>query len=100
MGASVAVRGRGIFLRGAAPVVAGVVVARALLPVTCGNVGRLVWRAEQGVPALAEAHERAQERVERFFRTGWEHSKMGVGRVEEQVGEVRRKIEEWVRKGR
>lgn len=100
MGASVAVRGRGVFLRGAAPVVAGVVVARALLPVTCGNVGQLVWRAEQRVPALADAHEKTQERVETFLRTGWEHSKMGVAMFEERVGDVRRKIEGWVSKGR
>jgi organizing structure protein 2 len=100
MGASIAVRGRGVVVRGAAPVVAGVVVAKALLPETCGNVERLVWRAEQKVPGLAEAHERAQERAERFVRTGLEHSRMGVQQLEDGVGNVRRKIEEWVSKGR
>lgn len=100
MGASVLTRNRNFVLRAVAPLAVGLGAANYVLPVTSANVGRLVWRWEQKVPVVADAHARTQERVTRFVRTGIEHSKMSGDMLSHKVGELRQGIQDWVRKGR
>jgi MICOS complex subunit MIC26 len=100
MGASVLTRNRNVLLRMTAPLVVGIGAANYLLPVTSRNVGQLVWRWEQKVPAVAEAHAKTQERVSRFVTTGIEHSKMSADLLSRKIGETREGIQDWVRKGR
>jgi MICOS complex subunit MIC26 len=99
MGGSVVTRNRNIVLRTFTPVIFGIATANAIIPVTSKNVGQLVWRWEQKWPALANAHEQSQARVEKFVTTGWEHSKMGKQMLEDKIGEARESIEGWVSKG-
>jgi organizing structure protein 2 len=100
MGATVLTRNRNVLLRASMPVLVGLGAAQYLLPVTMRNVGDLAWSYEKRWPALADAHLRTRERVERFVSTGVAHSKMGVVMLEDKIGEARHKVEGWVSKGR
>jgi len=71
-----------------------------VLPVTSRNVGALMWSYEKKWPVVADAHARGQERIERFVRTGIDHSKMGGQMLQQKVGGLRERVEEWVAKGR
>ncbi|KAF2277568.1 uncharacterized protein EI97DRAFT_432428 [Westerdykella ornata] len=100
MAGSIVTRNRNILLRASVPGAVGLVAAHAVLPITMRNVGDLVWTYEERYPPLADAHLRVRERVERFVATGRAHAGMGVGMVQDKVGEVRGKMEEWVKQGK
>lgn len=97
---SILTRNRGIFLRATVPAAIGVGAAYTFLPVTMKNVGDLVWTYEEKYPVLADAHLRTKERVTKFWETGKAHSQMGVGMLQDKVGETRDRMEEWVKKGK
>jgi organizing structure protein 2 len=100
MGSSILVRNRNIFLRATFPLAVGVAAGWYILPVTMGNVSELVWRYEKKFPVVADTHLRVKERVTRFIETGVAHSQMGVGMLEDKIGAVREKTEDWVKKGK
>ncbi|KAL1986553.1 hypothetical protein VTN96DRAFT_6131 [Rasamsonia emersonii] len=100
MAGSIVARNRGIFLRTTTPLAFGTVAAWTLLPVTMRNVSDLIWEYEKKVPVVADNHLRFRNFVEHTYTTGVAHSKMGRAMLEEKIGEVREKLEEWVRKGR
>jgi len=100
MGASILTRNRNILLRATVPLAVGIGAANYVLPVTSRNVGGLVWKWEQKWPVVADTHARAQERIERFVRTGLDHTRMSGDIVKQKVGGVRERVEEWVAKGR
>ncbi|KAF1956654.1 hypothetical protein CC80DRAFT_593374 [Byssothecium circinans] len=99
MAGSILTRNRNILLRATVPAAIGVGAAYAVLPVTMKNVGDLVWTYEEKYPVLADAHLRTKERVTRFLETGKAHSAMGIGMLQDKVGETRDRMENWVRKG-
>jgi len=99
MGSSILVRNRNILLRASVPVAVGIGAGWYFIPITMRNVGDLVWKYEEKFPVVADTHLRVKERVTRFVETGVAHSKMGVGIVEEKVGEAREGVEKWVSKG-
>lgn len=100
MAGSIVTRNRNILLRASVPAAIGLTTAYAVLPLTMRNVGDLAWSYESRYPVLADTHLRAKERVERFVETGKAHSSMGIGMLQDKVGETRERLEEWVRKGR
>lgn len=96
---SIITRNRGIILRASVPAAIGIGAAYTFLPVTTKNVGDLIWTYEKRYPVLADAHLRTRERIITFFETGKAHSQMGVGMLQDKVGETRDKMESWVKKG-
>lgn len=97
---SIITRNRGIILRTSVPVALGISAAYYTLPTTMRNVEDFVWKYEEKYPVVADAHIRTKERVERFVETGKDHTQMSLQMLEGWVGEGRRTIEDWVRKGR
>jgi MICOS complex subunit MIC26 len=100
MAGSIITRNRNILLRATVPAAIGIGAAYAVLPITMRNVGDLVWTYEERYPVIADAHLRTKERVQRFLETGKAHSAMGVGMLQDKVGETREKLEDWVKKGK
>ncbi|KAF2813891.1 uncharacterized protein BDZ99DRAFT_473039 [Mytilinidion resinicola] len=100
MAGSIVTRNRNILLRGTVPVFVGLGVAQAVIPITMGNVGELVWRYEKRFPAVADAHLKTRARIEKFIDTGKAHTQMSFYRVQDTVSEAREKMEDWVKKGK
>ena len=100
MAGSIFVRNRNVLLRAAGPLGFGVAAAWALLPVTMGNVSSLLWEYERRFPAVADAHLRTREGIERGVRFAKVHARLGVEKVEETVHDAREAVEGWVRKGK
>lgn len=100
MAGSILVRNRNILLRATVPPLVGVGTAYAVLPYTMNNVGNLVWSYEERFPAVADTHVRVKERVSRFVETGKAHTQMSFDMADHKVGEVRKAVEDWVRKGK
>jgi MICOS complex subunit MIC26 len=100
MGSSILVRNRNILLRATFPLAVGVAAGWYIIPITMRNVGDLAWTYEKKFPVVADTHLRVRERVTKFVETGIAHSKMGVGILEDKVGETREKVEDWVKKGK
>ncbi|KAE9961896.1 hypothetical protein BLS_001180 [Venturia inaequalis] len=100
MGSSILVRNRNILLRSTFPLAVGVAAGWYVIPVTMGNIGDLAWRYEKKFPVVADTHLRVKESVSTFIQTGIAHSKMSVGMLEDKIGEVRGKTEDWVKKGK
>ncbi|CAL5870440.1 uncharacterized protein PFLUO_LOCUS4677 [Penicillium psychrofluorescens] len=99
MAGSIVSRNRGILLRTASPLAFGTVAAWSLLPVTMRNISDLAWEYEKKVPAVAEQHIALRERAEHIWYTGIAHSSIARQRMEEKIGEARKKLEEAVSKG-
>lgn len=100
MAGSIVTRNRNVLLRASVPAAVGITAAYAVLPVTMGNVGNLVWEYEERYPAVAHTHVLVKERISRFIDTGKAHAGMTVGLVQDKVSDVRDNMEGWVRKGR
>ncbi|KKK12344.1 hypothetical protein ARAM_005702 [Aspergillus rambellii] len=99
MAGSIVARNRGRLLRSATPLAFGTVAAWSLLPVTMRNVSDLIWEYEKRVPAVADQHLLLREKAEYIWYTGVAHSGMARARMEEKIGEARKKLEEVVSKG-
>jgi MICOS complex subunit MIC26 len=100
MAGSIVVRNRSILLRATFPPLVGITAAYAVLPHTMHNVGDLVWSYEKRFPVLADTHIRVKERVGRFVETGIAHTHMSYDMAENAVGDARKSVEDWVRKGK
>jgi organizing structure protein 2 len=100
MGSTILVRNRNILLRLSVPVAVGVGMGWAVIPITMQNIGDLIWSYEKKFPVVADAHSRTQDAVTHFVQTGIAHSKMGAAMLEEKIGDARKSVEDWVKKGR
>ncbi|KAL1866914.1 hypothetical protein VTK73DRAFT_4461 [Phialemonium thermophilum] len=100
MAGSIVARNRGFVLRTATPLVFGVGAAWTVLPITSRNVADLAWRYEKRFPAVADAHLRAREGVEKGWHFAKVHVDVGKQKVDEAVTEARETIESWIRKGK
>ncbi|KAH6650194.1 apolipo protein O-domain-containing protein [Chaetomium tenue] len=100
MAGSIVARNRNVLVRGAAPLALGLGAAWAVLPVTMGNVGALAWEYEKRVPAVADAHLRAREGVEKGVYMARVHAELAQRKVHEGVRDAREALEAWVRKGK
>lgn len=99
MAGSIVSRNRGVFLRTASPLAFGTAAAWYLLPVTMRNISDLVWEYEKQVPVVAEQHLKIRDQAEYIWTTGVAHSGMARQRMEDKIGDARRKLEELVSKG-
>lgn len=99
MAGSIVSRNRGVFLRTASPLAFGTAAAWYLLPVTMRNISDLVWEYEKKVPVVAEQHLKIRDQAEYIWTTGVAHSGMARQRMEDKIGDARRKLEELVSKG-
>jgi organizing structure protein 2 len=100
MAGSIVARNRNVLLRGAAPLAFGLGAAWTVLPVTMANVGALAWEYEKRFPAVADAHLRTREGIERGVYMARLHADIAQNKVHESVREAREALEEWVRKGK
>lgn len=100
MAGSIVARNRGVLLRGATPLALALGAAWSVLPVTMGNVSALAWRYEQRVPAVAEAHVKVREGVEKGVSFARVHANLGERKLTEAIGAAREKVEGWVAKGK
>lgn len=100
MAGSIVARNRGVLLRGATPLALALGAAWSVLPVTMGNVSALAWRYEQRVPAVAEAHVKVREGVEKGVSFVRVHANLGERKLTEAIGAAREKVEGWVAKGK
>jgi organizing structure protein 2 len=100
MAGSIVTRNRNILLRGTVPVLVGLGVAHAVIPITMQNVGNLVWKYEERFPVIADTHLRTRARVEKFIETGKAHTQMSFGMLQDKVSDTREKMEDWVKKGK
>lgn len=100
MAGSIVARNRGVVLRGATPLALGLGAAWAVLPVTMNNVSALAWKYEQKFPAVADAHIRTREGIEKGIHMAKVHTEIAHQKVDEAVTGVRETVEGWVRKGK
>ncbi|KAK3984152.1 micos subunit MIC26 [Cladorrhinum sp. PSN332] len=100
MAGSIIARNRNILLRGATPLALGLGAAWTVLPVTMGNVSELVWKYEQKVPAIADAHIKTREGIEQGVYFAKVHADLAQRKVHEGVTEVREAVEGWIKKGK
>ncbi|EAA35355.1 hypothetical protein GE21DRAFT_375 [Neurospora crassa] len=100
MAGSIVARNRNVVLRGATPLAFGLGAAWVVLPVTMNNVSSLVWKYEQKFPAVADAHIRTREGIEKGIYMAKVHAEIAQHKVDEAVTSVRETVEGWVRKGK
>ncbi|KAI9670327.1 MAG: hypothetical protein M1831_006541 [Alyxoria varia] len=97
---SIVARNRGVLLRAATPLGFGIAAAYAALPITVGNIEALEKRWEEKYPELRERHQRFTDRRREIWETGKEHSKASLQMAEGWIEKEKKKIEDWVRKGK
>lgn len=100
MAGSIVARNRNVLLRSATPLALGLGAAWVVIPVTMGNVSALVWEYEKKVPALADAHLRTREGIEKGVYMTRVHAELAQRKVYEGVRDAREAMEAWVRKGK
>ncbi|KAJ9142214.1 MICOS complex subunit [Pleurostoma richardsiae] len=100
MAGSIVTRRSNILLRATVPAAFGMGAGWAVIPVTMRNTADLAWTYEQRFPAVAEAHVRTRESVEKAWSFARVHADVGARMLDEKVGEAREAVEGWVRKGK
>lgn len=100
MAGSIITRNRNILLRASVPVALGVGAGWTVLPVTMRNVSDLTWKYEQRFPAIAEAHLKFREEIEKGLSFAKVHSEVGVQYVDDKVTDAREVVEGWVKQGK
>lgn len=100
MAGSIVARNRNILLRGATPLALGLTAAYTVLPITMGNVGNLAWHYEKKFPAVADAHLKTRESIEKSVYFAKVHADLAQRKVHEGVRDAREIVEGWVRKGK
>ncbi|KAI1493167.1 apolipo protein O-domain-containing protein [Biscogniauxia mediterranea] len=100
MTGSIATRNRGLVLRAAVPFALGLGAGWLVLPVTMTNVSGLLWTYERRFPAVADAHLRARESLERAWHFAKVHADVSKTYVDEKVTTAREVVEEWVKQGK
>ena len=100
MAGSIVARNRNLLVRASLPLAFGLGAAWTVIPITMANVGELVWKYEQKVPALADTHLRTRQGIEQGVYMAKVHSELAQRKLEEAVGQAREAVEGWVRKGK
>jgi organizing structure protein 2 len=100
MAGSIVARNRNILIRGVVPIAIGVGAGWVVLPITMRNVGDLIWRWEEKVPAISETHLRVRDSAEHAWYMTRTHWDIGVNKVSELVSDGREKMQGWVKKGK
>ncbi|KAI1162243.1 apolipo protein O-domain-containing protein [Nemania serpens] len=100
MAGSIMSRNRNILLRASFPLALGIGAGWVVIPVTMGNVSNLLWTYEKRFPAVADAHVRTREGVQRAWHMTKLHAELGRDYVDDKVSEARDVVEDWVKKGK
>lgn len=100
MAGSIMSRNRNILLRASFPLALGIGAGWVVLPVTMGNVSELLWTYEKRFPAVADAHLRTREGVQRAWSMTKIHAELGKSYVDDKVTSARDVVEDWVKKGK
>lgn len=100
MAGSIVARNRNILLRGATPLTLGLTAAYTILPITMDNVGNLAWHYEKKFPAVADAHLKTREGIEKGVYFAKVHAELAQRKVHEGVRDAREVVEGWIRKGK
>ncbi|KAK4188384.1 micos subunit MIC26 [Podospora australis] len=100
MAGTIVARNRNILLRGVTPLALGLTAAYTVLPITMGNVGELAWHYEKKFPAVADAHLKTREGIEKSVYFAKVHADLAQRKVHEGVTEAREVVEGWIRKGK
>ncbi len=100
MAGSIVTRRSNIVLRATTPVALGVGVGWAVLPITMRNCADLTWRYEQRFPAVADAHIRVRDGINKGVSFARVHVQVGKQYAEDKVQTVRVGVEDWVKKGK
>ncbi|PHH86980.1 hypothetical protein CDD83_9470 [Cordyceps sp. RAO-2017] len=100
MAGSIVARNRNVLLRAAVPLALGFGAGWLVLPLTMRNVADLAWQYEQRAPALAEAHLKLRDGIQRSISFARVHGELGVRYVDEKVTDARETVEGWVKQGK
>ncbi|KAI0195945.1 apolipo protein O-domain-containing protein [Astrocystis sublimbata] len=100
MAGSIVSRNRNILVRASLPLALGVGAGWLVIPVTMTNVSDLLWKYEKRFPAVADAHLRTREGIERAWHMTKLHTELGKTYVEDKVHDARDSVEDWVKKGK
>lgn len=85
-------------IRALTPVAVGIGASWYFLPQTTRNVGDLLWRYEEKVPQVAEAHLQTRKVLEDTWKTVEGSTREGRRLVEDSVSKARVQVEEWVKR--
>jgi MICOS complex subunit MIC26 len=99
MAGSIVTRRSNILLRAAVPLAFGIGTANVVLPITSKNVGQLVWRFEERVPAIAQAHQSTAEGFKKGIHFTDVHARLGADWIRQRIEQARGGLEGWVKKG-
>lgn len=100
MAGSILSRNRNIFFRASLPLALGISAGWVVIPVTMGNVSELLWTYEKRFPAVADAHVRTREGIQRAWYMTRIHAELGKSYVDDKVSDARDVVEGWVKKGK
>lgn len=100
MAGSIISRNRGLFLRTTVPIAVGITAGWMLIPVTMQNIADLSWKYEKKVPFISETHATIRGFVVEGWRQTRDRSKAAARWADETAGESRKKVENWVEKGK
>lgn len=100
MAGSIITRNRSILLRTTVPLAVGIGAGWSVLPVTMRNISDLVWKYEERVPVVAQAHLSLRDSIEKGISFAKVHQQVGTHFVEEKVTDTREALENWVKKGK
>ncbi|CAG9937895.1 unnamed protein product [Clonostachys rosea f. rosea IK726] len=100
MAGSIVTRNRSIILRSTLPLAVGIGAGWSVLPVTMRNISDLVWKYEERVPVVAQAHLSLRNSLEKSVSFVKVHKDIGARYVDDKVTDTREALEGWVRKGK
>ena len=100
MAGSIVTRRSNILLRATVPVAFGVGAGWTVLPVTMRNISDLSWKYEQRFPAVADAHIKTREGIQRGISFAKVHTEVGARYVDDKVTDAREAVEGWVKQGK
>ncbi|EXJ89595.1 hypothetical protein A1O3_02662 [Capronia epimyces CBS 606.96] len=100
MAGSIVSRNRGIFLRATFPLAVGVTAGWLLIPVTMRNTSNLIWEYEEKVPVISETHLQVRGFVQDAWRAAKVHAKLATDWADETTSETRKRVEDFVSKGK
>ena len=78
----------------------GITAGWMLIPVTMNNIADLSWEYEKKVPAISNTHAQISGFTKEAWRQAKVHTKLATKWADETAGESRKKIENWVEKGK
>ncbi|TGZ76970.1 hypothetical protein EX30DRAFT_324153 [Ascodesmis nigricans] len=99
MAGGILVRKRNVLVRGTVPILVAIAAGEVFIPQTMRNTGRLVRSWEERVPVVQKAHDDVEREVVGAWRRGRKTWGVWDEAVRGKVVEVKRAVEDLVKKG-